>query len=99
MSETILTLHPQGKQGVNISREKYNGIKAAIFDTLQTQGPMSHTELTSQVDAALSGSFDGSIPWYVTTVKLDLEARGAIERLPNTRPEQLRLTQREGSNV
>ena len=93
MSETILTLHPQGKQGVNISQEKYSVIKAAIVDTLQSQGPMSHTELTNQVNTALSGSFEGSVPWYVTTVKLDLEARDTIERVPNTRPEQLQLVQ------
>ena len=91
MSDTILTLHPQGKTGVNISKDKYDVIKTAIFDTLQTQGPMSHTELTNQVNLALGSSFDGSVPWYVTTVKLDLEARGAIERISGTRPEQLQL--------
>ena len=99
MSEKILTLHPQGKAGVNISKEKYDVIKAAIVDVLRRQGTLSHTELTNQVDAALSGNFDGSVAWYVTTVKLDLEARGAMERVPNTRPEQLQLTRQGANNV
>ena len=29
--------------------------------------------------------------WYLTTVKLDLEARNIIERIPNKSPQQLRL--------
>ena len=35
--------------------------------------------------------FDGSISWYVTTIKLDLEARGIIERIPKKRPQTLKL--------
>ena len=29
---------------------------------------------------ALKGKFDGSIPWYMESTKLDLEARRVIER-------------------
>jgi len=39
----------------------------------------------------LQSSFDGSISWYVTTVKLDAEARGLIQRVPKSRPQRLRL--------
>lgn len=46
MADTILTQHPQGKQG----------------------------------------------SWYVTTVKLDLEARGMVARVPHTRPQRVVLT-------
>ena len=47
--------------------------------------------LTASIGQQLDGNFDGSIGWYVTTVKLDLEARGVIERVPNVTPQQLRL--------
>ena len=43
------------------------------------------------VERDLDGSFDGSIPWCVTTVKLDLEARRVIERVPSASPQRLRL--------
>ena len=36
---------------------------------------------------------EGSISWYVTTVKLDLEARGLIERVPRSRPQRLRMAE------
>jgi hypothetical protein len=31
----------------------------------------------------------GSVGWYTTTVKLDLEARREIERVPGSRPQRL----------
>ena len=91
MEEKILTLHPQGKSGVNISRAKYDTMSRAIQDSLRTHQSMMFKELTEEVRSKLGGSFDGSISWYVTTVKLDLEARGVIERIPNSAPQRLRL--------
>jgi hypothetical protein len=32
----------------------------------------------------------GSVTWYTVTVKLDLEARGEIERVPRSRPQRVR---------
>ena len=91
MEEKILTLHPQGKSGVNISRAKYDTISRAIQDSLRAHQNMTFNELTEEVRRRLEGSFDGSISWYVTTVKLDLEARGLIERIPKSAPQRLRL--------
>jgi hypothetical protein len=34
--------------------------------------------LNKAVSQTLEGKFEGSIGWYYTTVKLDLEARGVI---------------------
>ena len=91
MEERIMTLHPQGKSGVNISKKKYDTVRATIQDSLRTQPDMTFKELTEEVRQRLEGSFEGSISWYVTTVKLDLEARGIIERIPNRTPQRLRL--------
>jgi hypothetical protein len=91
MEEKVLTLHPQGKSGVNISKAKYDTISRAIQDSLRTRRSMTFKEVTEEVGRMLEGSFDGSISWYVTTVKLDLEARGIIERIPNSTPQRLRL--------
>jgi hypothetical protein len=34
----------------------------------------------------------GSVSWYTTTVKLDLEVRGEIERIAGSKPQRLRRT-------
>ena len=91
MEERIITRHPTGKQGVNINREKYDVVREAILACLAAHGQPTFAELTHDVEARLSGRFDGSIPWYVTTVKLDLEARGVLERVPKSSPQRLRL--------
>ncbi|MGE5464298.1 MAG: DUF6958 family protein [Syntrophothermus sp.] len=91
MKDMIRTLHPEKKQGVNISREKYEMIRAAILSTLQNQNEMSFMKLSRAVEKEVNGNFEGSVTWYVTTVKLDLEARGVIKRVPNSRPQLLRL--------
>ena len=92
MSEKIMTLHPQGKIGVNIDKAKYDQIKDAIVAALEKHGVLTFTELANAVEEELAGTFDGSIMWYVTTVKLDLEARGTVERIPKSSPQRLRLT-------
>ena len=92
MKDTIRTLHPEKKQGVKISREKYETIRNAILCALQTEKEMSFMNLSRAVEKQVGNSFSGSVMWYVTTVKLDLEARGAIRRVPNSRPQLLQLS-------
>lgn len=89
--ERILTLHPKGKKGVNILRSKYEFIKDFIVQTIQEKGRISFEELSDLAVQKLSDSFDGKVLWYVVTVKLDLEARGLIERIPKTSPHELRM--------
>ena len=90
--EKILTLHPEeGKRGVNISRTKYEMIRQAILDAVRSQGIITYQGLVSLVDYNLRNRFEGSIPWYVTTVKLDLEARGEIERVQGPGEQKLSL--------
>ena len=92
MDEKILTKHPDpGKQGVRISKAKYDVMRETIVDLLRVNGEMTFTELTDAANEGLEGRFDGSVSWYVTTVKLDLEARQVIQRVPKTSPQRLRL--------
>ena len=92
MDEKILTLHPQGKTGTNISKAKYDQMRDAILSTLQTHGEMTFAGLNNAVSRKLEGKFDGSIGWYFTTVKLDLEARNELMRIPKSSPQRIRLT-------
>ena len=87
--EKILTKHPLGKRGVNISQEKYDAVKKAIVAALRKK-QLTHTELSEQVNQSLANKFDGNINWYNETVKLDLEARKMIERT-STKPPKYRL--------
>ena len=80
MEEKILTLHPEGRKGVNISRAKYETLRKTILGVLKKR-ELTHNELTSAVERALKGRFEGSIPWYMECTKLDLEARKLIERV------------------
>ena len=92
MKDMIRTLNPKKKLGVNISREKYEIIREAILCTLRTEKELSFMNLSRAVEKQVGNNFDGSVMWYVTTVKLDLEARGAIKRVPNSRPQLVRLS-------
>lgn len=91
MRDMIRTLHPEKKQGVNISKEKYEVIRKAILATLRTQKEISFMNLSRSVEKEVGKTFNGSVMWYVTTVKLDLEARGEIKRVPNSRPQLVKL--------
>lgn len=92
LDEKILTKHPDpGKQGVRISKAKYDVMRGTIVDLLRVNGEMTFTELVDAAKESLAGRFDGSISWYVTTVKLDLEARQVIQCVPKTSPQRLWL--------
>jgi hypothetical protein len=84
MGEKILTLHPEGKDGVNISRAKYTLIRNSILSFLSENTQLTFTELIGAMEHLLEGTFEGSIPWYVTTV---------IERVPGSKPQLLRIAE------
>lgn len=89
--DKIMTLHPQGKKGVNILRRRYDVIKNYILDAITKEGEISYESLSDRAEKDLSATFDGKVVWYIVSVKLDLEARGIIERIPKTSPHRLRL--------
>lgn len=91
MKDMIRTLHPEKKQGVNISREKYEIICETILSVLRAQKEMTFRNLTRAVEKEVNGNFEGSVTWYVTTVKLDLEARGLVKRVPGSRPQLVKM--------
>ena len=88
-----MTLHPQGKKGVNISKKKYDQIAETMLDLVKKHKEITYQDLNDEIVDELDGKFEGKIPWYVVTVKLDLEARGILERIPKSSPHKVRLTQ------
>jgi hypothetical protein len=87
--EKILTRHPLGKSGKNISKQKYDTLKKAILSALKDR-QLTHTQLFNELNNRLKGKFAGNISWYGETVKLDLEARKMIERT-SSKPQRYRL--------
>jgi hypothetical protein len=85
----VLTKHPLGKSGKNISKQKYDALKTAILSALKNK-ELTHTELFDQLNNSLKSKFSGNVSWYGETVKLDLEARKLIERT-NSKPQKYRL--------
>ena len=86
-----MTLHPQGKKGVNILKRRYDQIKSYILETIQEYEEITFDQLSDLGVTDLKDKFDGKVLWYIVTVKLDLEARGVIERVPTASPQRLRL--------
>lgn len=92
MEEKIMTLHPAGKKGVNILKRRYDQMAETLLGIVRQHGEITYSEMNDIAEKELEGKFDGKIPWYVVTVKLDLEARGILERIPKTSPHKLRIS-------
>jgi len=91
-AELFLTVQLESaKQGVRIDSTKYEAVRAAIFDNLREYGPMTFTQLGALVEEQLCTTFTGSVTWYYTAVKLDMEAHGEIRRVPNSRPQVIEV--------
>lgn len=91
----FLTLHPKGKKGVRIPLQRYQLMKETLLQIFLDSPEISHKELCRTTIEKLEGKLDGSIPWLLETVILDLEARNLVERLSHT-PLRLRRTDRPG---
>ena len=91
IDDKILTLHPDGKKGVNILRRRYDTISDFIIRILKKKNEITFQELSEIGKKQLTKNFDGKVLWYLVTVKLDLEARKIIERVPKTSPHKLRF--------
>jgi hypothetical protein len=94
VSERIQTLHPDPeKTGPRIIRWKYDAVRGALLRAIPRKEPgFLFKELPAKVRSLLGGKVLkelGSVTWYTTTVKLDLEARGEIARVCNSRPQRL----------
>ena len=93
MEDKILTQHPQGKKGVRIDRQKYERLAEYIINSLRKHEVLTFSQLSDRAEKDLGDTFDGSVLWYLVSVKLDLEARQIIYRVPKTSPQQLRLSE------
>ncbi len=90
--EFIQAINPDPtKQGVRIEKIEYDIVRDAILENLRAFGPMKFTQLGNLLEDQLQKNFDGSVMWYFTTVKLDMEARGQIRRAPKSKPQLIEI--------
>ena len=95
MPEKISCRTPaEDRAGVtNIPKWKYDEVSQAILSVLE-RGDIAFSDLRDAVMAELSSETLenlGSVSWHVTTVKLEMEVRGEIERIPGKVPQRLQL--------
>lgn len=93
--KTLCRTPTPGTQGVRIATWKYEAVRRAILRALEG-GEILFRDLPGAVKRGLTFEEKenlGSISWYTTTVKLDLEVKGEIERVPGSRPQRLRLAE------
>ncbi len=86
--------HPdREKAAPRIEQWKYEVVKQAILRVVPRRAPgMPFAALPSKVSHELTRAERlklGSIGWYTISVKLDLEARGFLRRLPGVDPQRL----------
>lgn len=93
--ERIQLMHPDpDKEAPRIIKSKYDMVRDAILRIVpREENGVPFQDLADLVAEQLtpeSRDYLGSIGWYATTVKLDLEARGLVERVPGKSPQHLR---------
>jgi hypothetical protein len=94
VQEKVLCLNPNPeKSGTRIARWKYELVRRLLLEAIPDEAPgITFTDLAPLVRESLSPAERdelGSVSWYTTTVKLDLEARGEIERMDGVSPQYL----------
>jgi hypothetical protein len=86
----------RGSQGFRVTEEKYRFVREAILSALPpTAKGLVFLDLVQKVKTKVRGRDDlfpkpASVMWYTKVVQLDLEKRGLIERVPDSKPQRLR---------
>ncbi len=91
--ERVTMLNPNtGRPDKTIVRSIYDPVKRAILTAISEIDGIRFSDLSDAVEDRTDPALwtKHKVGWYTTSVKLDLEARGLIERFAS--PQQLRLT-------
>ncbi|MBD3670542.1 MAG: hypothetical protein HUJ29_07180 [Gammaproteobacteria bacterium] len=94
MEDKVLCKTPSpNKKPTRIARWKYDAVRRCILKSIdESDAGLLFKELPDRVANHLSADERarlGSIAWYTTTVKLDMEVAGEIQRSPGKGPQKL----------
>jgi len=82
-----------GKQAINIPRWKFDLLRKHLLALIPSALPgIRARQIPALIKTRLSAKeLDrlGSVAWHVTTVKLELQVRGEIERIEGVSPQRL----------
>jgi hypothetical protein len=82
-----------GKKPTRIAKWKFDLLRRAILSVVPRRGEgVRFSDLPALVADKLKKDERadlGSLNWYTTTVKLELEVRGEIRRIPGSEPQRL----------
>jgi len=85
-----------GKKGTRIATWKYDCVRKAIRKcTPKNKTGIAFKDIPKLVEKQLTAQERktlGSVTWYTVTVKLDMEVRGELSRIPGVKPQHIRRT-------
>lgn len=97
--EMFQALHPDPtKNGTRVTKATYDAYRVALLQVIPfDEKGIAFGDLPKAVAGLVSAeiSANTSPGWWSTTVKLDLEARGLIERVPAKGRQHLRRIKKE----
>jgi hypothetical protein len=91
MDQKIQLKHPHGKKAIAMPKDKYDLLRPVVLKFLRERKTATLGEINAAIQADFKKNktrFQGSIPWHLEWIKLDLEARKLIRRVTDTSPQQ-----------
>ncbi|MGB1253707.1 MAG: DUF6958 family protein [Candidatus Promineifilaceae bacterium] len=93
-NEMFEALHPNpSKKGTRVTKRYYEAYRAALLEVIpSSEEGVFFSDLPKAVDPHIAADIaeNTSTGWWTTTVKLDLEARGLIERIAGKGKQRVR---------
>ena len=89
MMEKITLIHPEGKNGVAMNKDKYETLKVSFLSCLQKKKVATFDELLAGVEKDLKKrkqKIEGKLQWNLFWVTLDLESKKEIIKDRSTSP-------------
>jgi len=83
-----------GRPAGHLAKRRYEAMRTALLKAIPRAATgVAHKDLKARIAPLLPDWWDEegwSVSWHIATVKLDLQARGLLENVPDVRPLRVR---------